>query len=97
MSHATRPTASWFRDVLKGLLWAVCAAAVTAVVSFSGVIHGLALLVAILALAPVAAYGFHRSPRVAWLTLAWVLLLVGIFIGWVLWAFRDFQFRAIQG
>jgi len=87
----------WLRDILKGLLWAVGAAALVIGVAYSGFSHGLAPLVVIPALAPVAAYQVHRSPRVAWLTLGWVLLLVGAFIGLVLWAFRDFHFRAIQG
>lgn len=88
---------TWLGDILKGLLWAVCAAALTVAVALSGVTHGLAPLVLVLALGPAAAYRYHRSPRVAWVTLAWVLLFVGGFIGWVLWAFRDFHFRVIQG
>lgn len=88
---------NWFRDISKGLLWAVGAAALAVAVASAGVIHGLIPLLLVLALGPAAAYRFHASPRVAWLTLAWVLLLVGCVIGWVLWAFRDFHFRAIQG
>ena len=88
---------TWFRDILKGLLWAAGAAALTFAVAYSELTHGLAPLIAILAVAPVAAYQVHRSPRIAWLTLGWILLLVGAFVGWVWWAFRDFQFRAIQG
>ncbi len=88
---------NWFRDILRGLLWAVGAAVLTAGVAYSGLTHGLAPLVLVLALGPAAAYRFHRSPRVAWLTFGWVLLVVGAVVGWVLWAFRDFHFRAIQG
>jgi hypothetical protein len=83
--------------LLKALGWAVAAVALAVGAAFSGVTHGLAPPVALLGFAPLAAYGFHRSPRVAWLTLAWVLLLAVAFAAWVWWAFRDFRFRAIQG
>jgi hypothetical protein len=88
---------NWFRDIVKALGWAVAAIALAVAAVFAGLTHGLTPPVATLGFAPLAAYGFHRSPRIAWLTLAWVLLFVGAIVAWVWWAFKDFHFRAIQG
>ena len=88
---------SWLRDTLKALVWAVGAAALAIAVAYSGVSHGLTAPAVTLAFGPAAAYRFHRSPRVAWLTLGWLALLIAAAAGFLWWELRDFHFRAIQG
>lgn len=87
----------WLRDTLRALGWAVAAAVLGVVLLSSRAVHGLIPHLLPLAAAPVGAYWYHRSKRVTWLTAAWVLVFVVATVLWVLWAFRDFRFRAIQG
>ena len=84
-------------DVFKALGWAVGAAALAVALAFSGVSHGLTAPALTLALGPAAAYRFHRRPRVAWLTLGWLALLVAAAAGFLWRELRDFHFRTIQG
>jgi hypothetical protein len=85
------------RDTLKALGWAVGASAVCLLLAASGAIHGLAPHLAPLAVAPVLAFFYHRSRRIVGLVIGWECLFATAAVLWLLWAFRDFQFRAIQG
>ena len=59
---------------------------------YSGLVHGLANLLPLLA-APFVAFRWYRSGRVAGLVALWVLVLGAAGVLLLLWVFRDFQFR----
>jgi len=88
---------SWLRDALNALAWAVAAATMGVALALSGLVGGLVPIVLPLAVAPILAYRWHGSSRVAWLVGSWVVVLVASAVVLLLWVFRDFRFRAIQG
>ena len=87
----------WFRDISKAFGWAVGAAGIAVALPYTGLFSGLAPVIAPLVIAPVVAYQYHRSARIAWLVAAWLAVLVAVAASLIAWAFRDFHFRAIQG
>jgi O-antigen ligase len=88
---------SWLRDTLKALGWATAAAAVCFCVLVSGVFGGWGVYAGVLVGVPFLAYSYHHSRRVAGLVAGWEGLFATAVVIWIVWAFRDFRFRAIQG
>ncbi|CAN5187531.1 hypothetical protein BH11PLA2_BH11PLA2_39420 [soil metagenome] len=88
---------SWLQDALYALAWAVAAATMGVAVALSGFFGGLVPIVLPLVAAPLLAYRRHDSTRVAWLVALWEVVFVASAVVLLLWAFRDFRFRAMQG
>ena len=85
---------NWLRDVLLALLWAVVAASLSVALEVCGLVAGFVPILLPLVAAPMLAFRWHRSRRIAWLVAAWVLVLAAAGILYLVWEFRDFQFRA---
>ena len=80
--------------MILGLIWAVAAAGVCVTLALSGLVSGVLPHLSPLAVAPLSAYRLHRSGRVAGLVAFWEFVLGAAAVALLLWAFRDFQFRA---
>jgi len=63
----------------------------------AGLFSGVTRLILSLVVAPVVAYRWHHSRRLAVLVAGWELVLLVAAALALAWAFRDFKFRAIQG
>ena len=82
------------RDLLKALLWTAAAAGLAVAIVWSDLVPGLIPIIALLVLAPVAAYAVHRSVRIAGLVMLGMILLAagGVILFFV--ALNDMPFRA---
>ena len=88
---------SWLRDIFKALGWAIAAAAISITLGLSGVVSGPLPALLPLVAAPILAYRWHKSGRLAGLVAAWLVVLVAAGVLLLLWDLQDFKFRAIQG
>lgn len=86
----------YFRDALKALAWAVVAASLFFALAHSGWVLGSSSVLPLLA-APLVAFRWHHSGRIAGLVAVWLLVLGAVAVALFFWAIRDLQFRGPSG